>query len=47
MILVHGVYLLYQGRSVAIGYVDTSDSKVNTTINVLDIFETDVIFCGA
>ena len=47
MISVHGFYLLYQWRSVAIEYVDERGAMVYTTVNSLHVFEIDVIFCDA
>ena len=47
MISVHGFYLLYQWRSVAIEYVNEGGAMVYTTINSLHVFEIDVIFCDA
>jgi hypothetical protein len=47
MISVHGFYLLYQWRSVAIEYVDERGAMVYTTIHCLHVFEIDVIFCDA
>ncbi len=47
MISVHGFYLLYQWRSIAIEYVNERGSMVYTTINALHVFDIDVIFCDA
>ena len=47
MISVHGFYLLYQWRSVAIEYIDERGAMVYTTVNSLHVFEIDVIFCDA
>jgi hypothetical protein len=47
MISVHGFYLLYQWRTVAIEYVSDSGAMVYTNINSLHVFEIDVIFCDA
>lgn len=47
MISVHGFYLLYQWRTVAIEYVSDTGAMVYTNINSLHVFEIDVVFCDA